>query len=309
MTSVLITGAGGFIGQRLVAAAESQGCRVFRVARRPLPGCSLIRDLRSPWQGLPAVDWVFHLAGGYAGAGLRTLEESDIRMARNLVDWSGEVGVRKWVVASAAEVYGVCKGVANEQAPTRPAVPYGVVKLRMERMISEWAGRRPDARLVILRIGEVYGPGGRLVDELTRRLRSGFCPWFGSGAVPVSFVHVDDVAGTILAAADQARTGISLWNVADDQPVEWRDFLAGFAELLSARKPVSLPRMLGSLYACLSEGAARIHGRSPVVTREIMRLLTTPKAMSNEKIKRDLKYRFAYPDFRSGLAEILAAGI
>lgn len=306
MTSVLVTGAGGFIGGRLVEAAEAQGYKVYSVARRPLPGRSFICDLRSPWQGLPAVDWVFHLAGGYAGASLRILEDSDIRMMRNLFDWSRRAGVRKWIIASAAEVYGVCQGVAEEEAPTRPIIPYGVVKLRLERMASELARQRPDSRLVILRIGEVYGRGGRLVDELARRLRSGFCPWFGSGAVPVSFVHVDDVVRTILAAPGHSLDRISLWNVADDEPVLWRDFLLALATLLRTRGPVPLPLWLGGLYAWWSQGLARIGGRSPVVSREIIRLLTTPKAISNAKIKRDLKLSLAYPDVRNGLCEALA---
>lgn len=305
MTSVLVTGAGGFIGQKLVPAAQSEGYQVLSVARRPLAGHSVVLDLRGSLDALPAADWVIHLAGAYAGADLKTLAENDLRIAGNLIEWGLKRGVRNWVFSSAAEVYGVCRDVVTELAPTQPVIPYGVVKLRLEGMFAELARETPQARVVVLRIGEVYGREGKLVDELVRRLLSGFCPWFGSGEVPVSFVHVEDVVRAILASTRRAERGFSLWNVADDTPATWRQFLEELAVLLGARKPIGLPLLAAHLYAAGSSLADRLRGRPPVVTQHVVKLLTTPKALSNRKLKRDLGVEFTYSDFRCGLGALL----
>jgi hypothetical protein len=303
--SVLITGAAGFIGQNLVNAAEDEGYDVMAVARRPLASKSIVLDLRTSLTSLPTADWVFHLAGNYVGSNLARFQDSELLITRNLLDWGLKLGIRNWVFTSAAEVYGMCSGIASENEPTRPVIPYGVAKLCEEEMFLEAARNYPDGRFIILRIGEVYGQGGKLIDELTRRFKSGFCPWFGSGEVPVSFVHVKDVVCVILAATQIIEKGVFIWNVADDTPTKWQQFLCDFAEMLGKRKPISLPLTLAHAYAIMSTMFDTIRGHSPIVTRNTVKLLTTSKSMSNKKIKSDLGITFLYPDYQSGLGEIL----
>jgi nucleoside-diphosphate-sugar epimerase len=293
MTSVLVTGATGFIGRHVVAVARSAGYEVRR------------GDLRSPIGDLPAADWVFHLAGGYAGASLRDLLASDLAIGRDLLDWGRARSVRNWVFASAAEVYGAVDGVASEDAPTRPVIPYGDVKLALEAAFAASAAEFDGSRVVILRIGEVYGPDGRLIRELRSRLASGFCPWSGSGSVPLSFVHVEDVARAFLGAASHAKQGLTVCNVADDQPTTWREFLAEMSTRLGTRPAVFLPSALGRLYASASSLRARALGRPPVVTRHVVRLITTPKVMTNLRLKRELEVELRYPDCRAGLEDTL----
>jgi nucleoside-diphosphate-sugar epimerase len=200
---------------------------------------------------------VIHLAGGYAGGRLSVLERDDAAMATNLVQWGTREGVRQWIFASAAEVYGPC----------------------------------PEP--------------GNLVAELTRRFQSGFCPWFGSGTVPVSFVHVEDVAGTCVRAIEAAPERHSVWNVADDHPTTWRAFLDDFARILGTRRAVGLPDPLPRLYATASSMWARLRGKPPIVTPHIVTLLTTPKVMSNRKLKGELGVRLLHPGCRDGLLQLL----
>jgi len=155
-------------------------------------------------------------------------------------------GIKNWIFASAAEVYGDVCGVATEEAPQRPVIPYGWLKLTVECLFAERLKTLSNHRIVILRIGEVYGRDGRRIRELTVRLKRGLCPWPGSGHVPLSFVHVDDVAQAFLCAARTAPTGISVYNVTDDMPVTWQGSFWRVAQLLGTKTSRFLARVLGS---------------------------------------------------------------
>jgi nucleoside-diphosphate-sugar epimerase len=241
------------------------------------------------------------LAGGYAGAGKQTLERTDILMARNVIRWGIDHGVKEWIFASAAEVFGRAAGIATEQTPTRPVIPYGHIKLEIERLFAQIATDLPGCRLVILRMGEVYGNQSRLLRELAMRLKQGFCPLPGSGRVPVSFVHVDDVALAFMRAAEFAPAGVSIYNVADDEPATWRAFADYCGEILGVRPPVFLPRPLLYAYMLGHQLRSRFARQELVLTIYALRLLTTPKALSNQKIKSELGFAPRFPNFRCGL--------
>jgi nucleoside-diphosphate-sugar epimerase len=302
---VLVTGAGGLIGRAVVKQARAAGWCVTGVARRPCQEADLISDLRQPIENWPTPDAVLHLAGGYAGANARELADSDLTITRNLLAWGRRQGIRRWVFASAAEVYGWVQGEADEQAATRPMIPYGEVKLEVERLFAQMANNVPDCRMVFLRIGEVYGRDSRLLHELTTRLKGGFCPWPGSGRVPLSFVHVEDVALALRLAAQVGPAGISIYNVADEEPTTWYTFVRHLAGKVGARPPVRLPLPLVYSYMLGHRLASSAAGRTPVLTGHALRLLTTPKVLANRKIKRELGFSPQFPEFRCGLEEAL----
>jgi nucleoside-diphosphate-sugar epimerase len=292
------------IGSRVAEAARKAGYAVTRIFQKaPLPEDPdvLQRDLRLPLQEVPPVDSIFHLAGGYAGADRQALEGTDLLMARNLIRWGLDHRVKNWVFASAAEVYGRVDGLATERTASKPVIPYGHIKLAIERLLLQMGKGLPDGHVAILRIGEVYGSESRLLRELATRLKRGFCPCPGSGRVPVSFVHVEDVAQAFLRAAERTPIGVSIYNVADDEPATWRSFVPYFAELLGTRSPVFFPYPLAYAYMLGHQLTCRFADEEPVLTSHALRLLTTPKALSNQKIKQDLGFTPCFPSFRHGL--------
>ena len=308
---VLITGAGGFIGRSVVKKARDAGWGVIAVARRdggePLPGrhcasgtaagliesatrstcadgeTARIHDLRRPIEDWPTPDAVIHLAGGYAGASWRELEAADIRIAQNLITWGRGAGVRRWVFASAAEVYGSIVGEASEDWPCQPVIPYGAAKLEVERMLQ--AAGFPE--LTICRLGEVYGRQGRILDEIPGRLRSGFCPWPGDGRIKISFLHVDDAAEALVraCAASTTQGRCEIYNVGDEVPATWREFLDGIAGALGTRKAAFLPYAVARGYARFEWWTRRLLRRPGSVTPWVLRLLTTPKVLCSRRIE------------------------
>ena len=308
MSSVLITGAGGLIGRRVAETMRRAGYDVRPLVRKAganNTAGTIVHDLRLPLANVPPADWVFHLAGAYAGAGEDELQRADLAMARNLIRWGVSAGIKNWIFASAAEVYGDVEGFATENGPTAPVIPYGRIKLQIERLFTHDLSAISNCRLVILRIGEVYGSGSKLLAELTARLRRGFCPWPGPGRIPVSFVHVDDVARAFLCAAQNAAFGATIYNVADDAQATWRDFIMCVARHCGTRGPQFLPMGLVKLYASASTLGCRLAGQEPVLTPHALRLITTPKLLSNARAKRQLEFQPRYTHYSDGLEEAL----
>lgn len=298
---VLVTGAGGFIGRSVVRKARSRGWKVTGIARRPTSDANLIADLRSPIRNWEVPDAVIHLAGNYAGCRMEQLAGTDLVIANNLLEWGKREGVRKWVFASAAEVYGDIDGEADESYPCHPVIPYGKIKLRVEGIFRD-AGL---PEVMICRVGEVYGADGRIVHELGGKLRNGFCPWAGDGKVKISFIHVEDVAEALILACEQAKPGFNIYNVGDSGPATWRQFLGEIATHLNVRSAYFLPKYLAYFYATSVSWGDRMFGRSPNITPQVLRLLVTPKVLSSICLHEQLGFVPHYPNIYIGLKEAL----
>ena len=184
---VVVTGAAGFIGSHVVEALSGAGHEVLAV---DAPGRSLAPDTaRRTWaevasrpgvaamdvdlaaDGLDAVataDVVVHLAGRPGvrdswGAGRAVAERDNVLATRRLLAacMGRPAALRpKVVVASSSSVYGSAGGRPNrEDDPLRPASPYAVSKVGVERLAE--AAARDGLRTVLLRYFSVYGPRQR----------------------------------------------------------------------------------------------------------------------------------------------------
>src|SRR5260370_24002521 len=104
-----------------------------------------------------------------------------------------------------------------------------------------------------------------------------------------SRVHVDDLASVLIASIARPRSG-AVYNVCDDAPASPADVIAHAAGLLGVPAPLLVPFE----EAALSPMAKSFYADN--------------KRVSNALIKAELGVRLRYPDYRAGLAAILAAG-
>lgn len=159
---VLVTGLAGFTGAHLRHALESAGHEVFGTAEPPE------FDLRDPASVDAAVrhvhpDFVIHLAGiSFIPHGDATdIYATNVVGAMHLLDsvFRNAPGVRKVVLASSANVYGVSdRDPIDEATPPAPVNHYACSKLSMEFMARTWFDRLP---IVITRPFNYTGPGQR----------------------------------------------------------------------------------------------------------------------------------------------------
>jgi nucleoside-diphosphate-sugar epimerase len=240
---VVVTGAGGFIGGRLVEALAAAGLELTavvrdygRAARLGRLGVKLVRaDLRDP-QAVRALlddaELVFHCAYGWR-------PDQELERAENLAA-SLNVGLEarrldrvRLVHVSTMAVYGHdLPPIVDEDTPPRPGTPYGATKLEIERELAALAaGGAIDLRVV--RATKVFGPYdaaftvSTVTSLLERRLRliEG-----GSGLVAPSYVD-NLVYGLLLAAAPGAPGGIHV--ISDGVDMTWRELYGRFSSITS----------------------------------------------------------------------------
>lgn len=214
----------------------------------------------------------------------------------NLVQASIVAGVRRIVAESIVLVYGYGDLGAEPITEDRPAATSSP-KPWMQPTID--AGRRleeivlqasKDKRLegIVLRYGYIYGAGAGSTAGAAAMLRKRRLPMVDGGSGVWSWIHVDDAATATLAAIERGKAG-EIYNIVDDHPVAWRDYLETYATLLRAPKPFSVPRWIAGLAA-------------PYATIAV----TSKTPVSNAKAKRELGWKPAYPTYREGLAEVAA---
>jgi UDP-glucose 4-epimerase len=206
----LVTGASGFIGQRLLRPCD----RALVRTTRGLPN-AVVGDLLDPASlavACQGIDTVFHCAG-YAHAFASANPDAHWRInhegTRNLLKAAGEAGVRRLVFLSSvkamAEPGSSC---VDEGWPGESTSSYGKAKRAAEEAVLD-AGERYGMHVVNLRLAMVYGRGGRgNLERMARGIAAGWFPPLPETGNRRSLVHVDDVIEVMrLVAAQPTANG------------------------------------------------------------------------------------------------------
>jgi 2-alkyl-3-oxoalkanoate reductase len=229
---ILVLGANGFIGRKLLTALRAADwvspiAGVRSAPGNPQPGVEYrtvdATDEIALARALTGVDAVVNCVAGKAAA----ISQS----ARALFSASSGAATAPLVVhLSTMSVYGNATGLIGESAPLNDELgPYAGAKIEAERAAQGYP------RCVILRPGCVYGPdspqwSGRIADFLMAR-RLGDLGANGDGFC--NLVHVDDVVGAIIQSL-RLETGSATFNLSTPAPPTWNDYLIRFGRALKA---------------------------------------------------------------------------
>jgi nucleoside-diphosphate-sugar epimerase len=118
-------------------------------------------------------------------------------------------------------------------------------------------------------------------------IRSRRFPIIGDGAGVWSWIHLDDAAAATTAALERGAAGI--YNITDDDPAPVADWLPCLAEVVGAKPLMRVPKWL-----------ARIMAGDVAV-----RWMTEGRGASNDRAKRELEWRPAWPSWRDGFRHAL----
>jgi nucleoside-diphosphate-sugar epimerase len=211
----------------------------------------------------------------------------------NLLSAAQAVGVRRFVAqsVSAYGAYARTGGpVKSEEDPLSSTPPRemhetlsAIHHLEQAVLGAEWTDG------IVLRYGVFYGPGTSLApgEEQFELIRKRKFPLVGDGGGVWSFIHVADAAEATLAAIERGRPGV--YNIVDDDPARVAEWLPALAQMLGAKKPMRVPRLVGRMFA----------GQAGLV------MMTEVRGASNAKAKRELDWQPRFTSWREGFRDSL----
>jgi nucleoside-diphosphate-sugar epimerase len=278
---ILVTGATGFIGTKLVESLLDRGFRRLRCFSRPSSSVAKLDALSERFRGRAEIQIlkgnllrredcvaaakdvavVYHLA---AGAGEKSFPDAfmnSVVTTRNLLDACLQQGVpRRFVNVSSFTVYSNLekpKGrLLDESCPVEPhpeRVPdaYCYAKIKQDELVMEY-GKTKRIPYVIVRPGSVYGPGkkqitGRIgVDTFGIFLHLG-----GGNRIP--FTYVDNCADAIALAGLKAGIDGEVFNIVDDDLPTSRAFLRLYKRNVRNFTSLYIPHIVSYLLCRLWE--------------------------------------------------------
>ena len=257
---ILVTGAGGFIGARVVEILHaagigqvkaglrrwSSGARVGRLAVE-LVQCD-IRDPRQVRQALRGVSHVVHCA--VSGTERETIVEG----TRVLLQGALDAGVRRVVHLSTIDVYGTPQGEVTEaQSFGSTGRMYGEAKIAAEQAAQALAAR--GLPVAILRPTLVHGPfGATFTVAYAQRLQAR--PWLvpeTAAQGTCNLVYVDDLVGAIVAALDAELRPGEAFNINGPERPSWHQYFHALNHALGLPPLVAASPRQSQLAATLME--------------------------------------------------------
>ncbi len=276
----------GYSGLAIAAAARAAGWSVGGTVRTAAKADSLrsqgldahVFDGTRPIDPAPLCDGAHVLctiAPGSGGDPALGASAAALRGAR----WLGYL--------STTGVYGDHGGAwVDEDTPPRPAQPRSVERLAAERA---WQalGKDAGAAVTLFRLPGIYGPGRSALDQV----RAGSARRIDKPGQVFSRIHVDDIAGAVMAALARDATG-GTYNVADDLPAPSGDVVAYACELLGQPVPPAIPW----------------EQAEPTLSAMARSFYAESRRVRNDRMKRELGVVLRYPTYREGLQAILRGG-
>jgi nucleoside-diphosphate-sugar epimerase len=223
---LLVTGASGFLGSRIVDLALHAGWQVRAFNRSPqaqikevetfvgdIGDSALLRKASGGVRAIVHAAGLAHVFGPSAkdSDGFNAVNEVG---TGNVVDAALEFGVPHIILISSVAVYGSYRGTqCDETAPCYPQGPYAISKWRGELRAIERIGRGRGS-LTILRFATIYGEGDRgNVAKLIGALDQGHFIWPGSGSNQKSLLYREDAARACLRVLESPVSGINVFNI------------------------------------------------------------------------------------------------
>ncbi len=279
---VLITGAGGFIGQACVDRFILAGMQVRAISRRAiapragLESVCLADPLAADWRALlDDVDCILHLAGvaHQPGAVATEYEDINIRLTERLAEAGIAAGVKRFVFLSSVAVHGRQGGCLDESSPLHPADSNGRTKAIAEACLKKIAHATP-MEWTVVRPPLVYGPGApgnfRILARLIRR---GIPLPLMAARAPRSYIGIDNLIAALLCVTAHPKAANRTYLVSDNNDLGTADLIRLMARALGRGPRLwwlpSWSLRLGAMLLGRAADAERVLGRLQLDTSAI----------------------------------------
>ena len=300
-TAILVTGATGFIGSRLVRELLDQGHDVRGLTRREDDGLPegaqrFVGDITDPASlaGIAeGVGTVVHCAGllGKWRTDYSKLYNVNVQGSINLLEQFAASSLERFIHISAGGVTGPLQqaGEADETYPCRPATPYEQAKFAAEKQVVRRAVQLKIGALVV-RPTFTYGAGDTHKLPLFRAIKKGRMILINQGASVNTPVYVDDVVSGILLAMQHGRRG-NTYIIGGQRLVTKKELINTIADTLGVCRPrISIPRGMAALGAAVLEALGKTFNFEPMLTRGKVMMMADNFGYSIKKARQELHY-------------------
>jgi len=312
---ILVTGATGFIGTRVVDSLLDRGFQDIRCLARESSDTSRLREVidgRS--RALRAqivtgnllhrkdcarfakdVIVIYHLA---AGTGIKSFADAylnSVVTTRNLIEAVLEANsLRRFVNMSSFAVYTnrdkpkwrvLDESCPIEEHPESRAEAYCFAKVKQDELVTEY-GKKHGIPFVILRPGNVFGPGKKSIPGRVGIDSFGIYLNFG-GSNPVPLTYVDNCAEAIVLAGLKPGIEGEVFNIVDDNLPSCRRYLRLYKKNVKWFKSIYVPHALSYLFCYVWEKYSKWSKGQlpPVFTRREWATTWKKTRYSNRKLK------------------------
>jgi len=302
---VVIAGATGVLGRRLVRQLRSRGHEVVGLVRRP-EGEEIVRSLGGEARRADLFDAeALARAAGRADVVIHAATAIPTGTKFDPAEWTANDRIRRegtQALTRAAATLGASlylqQSIVWVAQPAdgspfdedSPAHPEGVMRSALDgEQIARDAGARHGFAVGVLRCGGFYAADAEHTRTLGRGLARRKIPIVGRGDAVMGLIHADDAAGAFVAATEAGHGG--LWHIVDDEPAPVAALLTELARHIGAPTPRHVPVWLARLF----------------VGEHVVRQFTASVRTSNARFRREVGWSPRYPTYREGLAEVVAA--
>lgn len=256
---VLVTGAGGALGRRVIDRLKDSHEIIgvdFRWRKHVDPDVvhyevdfdkRKFQDVFREHQ----FNGVIHLGRiGSAQLNRARRYNSNVVGTERLLQYSLEYGVRQVLILSSHYVYGanaLNPAMMDESTPMKAAnlTSELVDSVELENLSNIYLYKHPELNVTILRPCNIVGPG--VHNNLSKILASRIAPCLTGFSPMMQFIHVDDMAEAVALAYEKNQRGV--YNVAPDDWIAYQDALekAGSSRLFLPSVPPLLPKALAAV--------------------------------------------------------------
>lgn len=250
MSTILVSGASGFIGRRLAHALRARGDRVVALTRRPSPDASDVwwdaesgRIDMGALAGAPP-DVVVNLAGEtiaqrWTAERRRRIYDSRVRGTGALAKAITAMSPRPRVFVSGSAVgwYGADRGDERLTEESTPGTGF-LATITRDWEQAALPARDAAVRVILLRTSAVLGADGGALEPLLRVFRLGLGGPVGSGRQWFSWIAMEDAIRAIVFLLDSPDAA-GPFNLASPFPERYAAFAAALGHALG--RPAVLP--------------------------------------------------------------------
>ncbi|TCO69357.1 NAD-dependent epimerase/dehydratase family protein [Marinisporobacter balticus] len=307
--NVLVTGATGFLGQKLAIRLKHMGYKVTGIGRNKIKGEMLKNygiefvslDLGNKEQTVAVCkekDYIFHCAALSSPWGkYEAFYKSNVLSTKNLIFGSKKTNIKRLIHVSTPSIYFDYKDKMNisedSVLPQNPVNYYAQTKLLAENEINQ--AFKEGLSLVTIRPRALFGPGDTtILPRLIRANNKGSIPLINGGKAIIDTTYVENVVDALILCMNGSKDTLGKkYNITNDEPMALIDLLNKLFDKLDIHlKTKNISFHMAYRLAMVMEWISKyiLKGKEPILTRYSVGVLSKNQTLDIENAKNDLGY-------------------